>query len=133
PRARGVVAPALLAEVAASAAPDRALHHVATFITGVGARSSYLHLLLENPGVLRLLVRLFATSEFLSAFFLRHPELLDSLVRVDLVRVRWSAVDMRAELGARMAAAGDLETALDTLRRFRHEEFLRIGVHDFEG
>jgi glutamate-ammonia-ligase adenylyltransferase len=40
---------------------------------------------------------------------------------------------MRAELGTRMAAAGDLETALDTLRRFRHEEFLRIGVHDIEG
>jgi len=132
-RALEMLAPALLAEVAASAAPDRALHHVATFITGVGARSSYLHLLLENPGVLRLLVRLFATSEFLSAFFLRHPELLDSLVRVDLVRVRRSPVDMRAELGARMAAAGDLETALDALRRFRHEEFLRIGVHDIEG
>jgi glutamate-ammonia-ligase adenylyltransferase len=49
-RALEMLAPALLAEVAASAAPDRALHHVATFITGVGARSSYLHLLLENPG-----------------------------------------------------------------------------------
>ena len=132
-RALEMLAPALLAEVAASAAPDRALHHVATFITGIGARSSYLHLLLENPAVMRLLVRLFATSEFLSAFFLRHPELLDSLVRVDLVRVRRSPVDMHAQLGSRMAAASDLETALDTLRRFRHEEFLRIGVHDIEG
>jgi glutamate-ammonia-ligase adenylyltransferase len=132
-RALELLAPALLAEVAASAAPDRALHHVATFITGIGARTSYLHLLLENPGVLRLLVRLFATSEFLSEFFLRHPELLDNLVRVDLVRVRRSPVDMRAELAKRMAAATDLETALDTLRRFRHEEFLRIGVHDIEG
>ena len=132
-RALETLAPALLAEVAASGAPDRALHHLATFITGIGARTSYLHLLLENPPVLRLLVRLFATSEFLSEFFLRHPELIDNLVRVDLVRVRRSPVDMRAELGARMAAAPDLETALDTLRRFRHEEFLRIGVHDIEG
>ena len=132
-RALETLAPALLGEVAASGAPDRALHHVATFITGIGARTSYLHLLLENPGVLRLLVRLFATSEFLSDFFLRHPELLDNLVRVDLVRVRRSPVDMRAELGTRMTAAPDLETALDTIRRFRHEEFLRIGVHDIEG
>jgi glutamate-ammonia-ligase adenylyltransferase len=77
--------------------------------------------------VLRLLVRLFATSEFLSEFFLRHPELLDNLVRVDLVRVQRSPGDMRAELAARMAAAPDLETALDTLRRFRHEEFLASG------
>jgi glutamate-ammonia-ligase adenylyltransferase len=131
-RALETLAPALLAQVAASAAPDRALHQVATFITGVGARTSYLHLLLENPAVLRLLVRLFATSEFLSAFFLRHPELLDSLVRADLVRVTRTLDEMHAELGARMAGA-DLETALDTLRRFRHEEFLRIGVHDIEG
>src|SRR5205823_2678744 len=69
------LAPALLTEIARSAAPERALHHLATFVSTIGARTSYLHLLLENPGVMRLLVRLFATSEFLSAFFLRHPEL----------------------------------------------------------
>jgi glutamate-ammonia-ligase adenylyltransferase len=82
---------------------------------------------------MRLLVRLFATSEFLSAFFLRHPELLDSLVRADLVRIERPADEMAADLRARLAAAPDLEAELDTLRRFRHEEFLRIGVHDIEG
>jgi glutamate-ammonia-ligase adenylyltransferase len=127
------LAPALLGEIARSAAPDRALHHVATFVSTVGARTSYLHLLLENPGVMRLLVRLFATSEFLSAFFLRHPELLDSLVRADLVCVVRAPEDMAAELAARLAAVADLEAELDTIRRFRHEEFLRIGVHDIEG
>jgi [glutamine synthetase] adenylyltransferase / [glutamine synthetase]-adenylyl-L-tyrosine phosphorylase len=127
------LAPTLLAEIARSAAPDRALRHVATFISTIGARTSYLHLLLENPGVMRLLVRLFATSEFLSAFFLRHPELLDSLVRADLVRLVRTPDDLAAELSARLAAASDLEAELDTLRRFRHEEFLRIGVHDIEG
>jgi glutamate-ammonia-ligase adenylyltransferase len=127
------LAPALLAEIARSAAPDRALGHLATFVSTIGARTSYLHLMLENPGVMRLLVRLFATSEFLSAFFLRHPELLDSLVRADLVRVVRSVEDMAAELADRLAVAPDLEAALDILRRFRHEEFLRIGVHDIEG
>jgi [glutamine synthetase] adenylyltransferase / [glutamine synthetase]-adenylyl-L-tyrosine phosphorylase len=132
-QALAALAPALLREIAASAAPARALHHLATFVSGIGARTSYLHLLLENPGVMRLLVRLFATSEFLSAFFLRHPELLDSLVRADLVRVERTADEMAADLGDRLAAASDLESELDTLRRFRHEEFLRIGVHDIEG
>src|SRR6266699_3052049 len=127
------LAPALLTEIARSAAPERALHHLATFVSTIGARTSYLHLLLENPGVMRLLVRLFATSEFLSAFFLRHPELLDSLVRADLMRIVRAREDMAAELGARLAAAPDLEARLDTLRRFRHEEFLRVGVHDIEG
>jgi glutamate-ammonia-ligase adenylyltransferase len=132
-QALATLAPSLLAEIARSPAPDRALHHLATFISTVGARTSYLHLLLENPGVLRLLVRLFAASEFLSQFFLRHPELLDSLVRADLVQVERSLDAMAAELDTRLAAAPDLESALDTLRRFRHEEFLRIGVHDIQG
>ncbi len=127
------LAPALLTEISRSAAPERALHHLATFVSTIGARTSYLHLLLENPGVMRLLVRLFATSEFLSAFFLRHPEVLDSLVRADLMRIVRAREDMAAELAGRLAAAPDLESRLDTLRRFRHEEFLRVGVHDIEG
>jgi glutamate-ammonia-ligase adenylyltransferase len=132
-QALSALAPPLLAEIARSAAPERALRLLATFVSTIGARTSYLHLLLENPGVMRLLVRLFATSEFLSAFFLRHPELLDSLVRADLVRVLRTPEDMAAELDTSLAAAPDLEAELDTLRRFRHEEFLRIGVHDIEG
>src|SRR5439155_4039 len=109
------LAPALLTEISRSAAPERALHHLATFVSTIGARTSYLHLLLENPGVMRLLVRLFATSEFLSAFFLRHPEVLDSLVRADLMRIVRARADLAAELAARLAAAPDLESRLDTL------------------
>jgi [glutamine synthetase] adenylyltransferase / [glutamine synthetase]-adenylyl-L-tyrosine phosphorylase len=136
PRRREALAallPSLVAEIADSAAPGRALHHVASFITSIGARTSYLHLLLENAGIRRLLVRLFATSEFLSNFFLRHPELLDSLVRADLVRITRSHDDLARDLAARLGAAEDFESELDILRRFRNEEFLRIGVHDIQG
>ena len=132
-QALSALAPSMVAEIASSAAPDRALHHMASFITLVGARTSYLHLLLENPGIRRLLVRLFATSEFLSNFFLRHPELLDSLVRADLVQLTRTRADLARELAARLGAAEDFESELDTLRRFRTEEFLRIGVHDIQG
>jgi glutamate-ammonia-ligase adenylyltransferase len=132
-RAMAALAPALVAEIARAADPDRALHHLASFIASIGARTSFLHLLLENPGVMRLLVRLFGTSEFLSSYFLRHPELLDSLVRADLVRVTRPRADLDAELSDRLAAAPDQEARLDTIRRFCHEEFLRIGVHDIQG
>jgi glutamate-ammonia-ligase adenylyltransferase len=132
-QALSALAPSLVADIAGSAAPDRALHHMASFITTIGARTSYLHLLLENPGIRRLLVRLFATSEFLSNFFLRHPELLDSLVRADLVQVTRTRDDLARELSARLGAAQDFESELDILRRFRNEEFLRIGVHDIQG
>jgi glutamate-ammonia-ligase adenylyltransferase len=132
-RVIAALAPALVAALADSPDPDRALAHLASFVTTIGARSSFLHLLLENPGVMRLFVRLFGTSEFLSRYFLRHPELLDSLVRADLVRLTRSREEMGDELRSRLAASPDLESTLDTIRRFRHEEFLRIGVHDIEG
>jgi glutamate-ammonia-ligase adenylyltransferase len=131
-RAMAALVPALVSELARAADADRALRHLATFIASIGARTSFLHLLLENPGVMRLLVRLFGTSEFLSRDFLRHPELLDSLVRADLVRLTRTRDDLAAELAARLGGAGDLEDQLDILRRFRHEEFLRIGVHDIQ-
>jgi [glutamine synthetase] adenylyltransferase / [glutamine synthetase]-adenylyl-L-tyrosine phosphorylase len=132
-QALAALAPSLVADIAGSPEPDRALHHMTSFITTVGARTSYLHLLLENPGIRRLLVGLFATSEFLSNFFLRHPELLDSLVRADLVQVTRTRDGLARELAARMGAAQDFESELDILRRFRTEEFLRIGVHDIQG
>src|SRR5262249_13813637 len=41
--------------------------------------------------------------------------------------------DMARDLAARLAVAEDFESELDLLRRFRNEEFLRIGVHDIQG
>ena len=36
-------------------------------------------------------------------------------------------------LGSLLAAATDYESELDAIRRFRSEEFLRIGVNDIHG
>src|SRR5256886_10729119 len=49
------------------------------------------------------------------------------------MRIVRAREDMAAELAGRLAAAPDRESRLDTRRRFRHEEFLRVGVHDIEG
>jgi glutamate-ammonia-ligase adenylyltransferase len=127
------LAPALVSEICHSADPDLALRHMASFIATIGARSSFLSLLLENPSTLRVLVELFGTSEYLSLFFLRHPELLDNLVRVDLVQVDKSKATMAAELVSRLAASSLYEDQLDILRRYRNEEFLRIGINDIHG
>jgi glutamate-ammonia-ligase adenylyltransferase len=106
---------------------------MATLIASIGARSSFLSLLRENPHTLRTLVNLFGTSAYLSQIFLRRPELLDSLVRADLVQLRKDRETMRAELMARLAEVEELEDHLDILRRYRAEEFLRIGIHDSNG
>src|SRR5262249_28225406 len=127
------LAPALLSTILKSADPDLALQNLATFISTIGARTSFLALLRENPGTLRMLVELFGGSPCLANALMRHPELLDTLVRADLVRVHRSAEDLAAEIEVLLAGASDLEDVLDALRRFRNQEFLRIGINDLQG
>jgi glutamate-ammonia-ligase adenylyltransferase len=123
----------LFREVSRAADPDRALAAMANLVASIGARSSFLSLLRENPSTLRTLVGLFGASAYLTQVFLRHPELLDSLVRTDLVQVHKDHLTMHQELFARLAEVKEYEDRLDILRRYRTEEFLRIGINDSNG
>ncbi len=125
--------PVLMAEVLRSGAPDQALFYLAEFSHRVGGRTGFLSLLAENPKTARLLVDLCAHSQLLIDLFLKRPELLDSLMRRDLTRRRKTRDKILAELQASLDGAPDLEGKLDALRRYRAEEFLRIGLHDLGG
>lgn len=125
--------PALIAEIAKSASPDRALFNLAEFSHRVGARTGFLSLLAENPKTTRLLIDLFSNSQFLTELFLKRPELLDSLIRVDLTQLRRPREKMLAELLTALNEIEDLEGRLNVLRRYRGEEFIRIGLHDLGG
>ena len=76
PRRRKILyelAPSLFREVTRTPDPDFALAGMANLVASIGARSSFLALLRENPSTLRTLVGLFGTSAYLSRTFLRHP------------------------------------------------------------
>jgi len=125
--------PLLLDELGRQADPDLALMNLAAFIAGVGARTSFLALLEQHPPTRQVLIRLFASSRYLSTVFIRHPEMLDTLVRSDLVRPRGEAAKLDEELSGLMAATSDFEQRLDALRSLRHQEFLRIAIADLAG
>lgn len=127
------IAPEILFRAAKSPDPDMALSHVERFLTAVGARTMFYALLYEKPKVLEALVRLFGSSRFLSGFLLRHPELLDTFLRNDLSVLYKTKSDLRKELGEELASCDGYEQELDALRRFKHLETLRIGIHDLGG
>ena len=122
--------PALMAEIIKSASPDQALFNLAQFSHRIGGRTGFLTLLAENPETMRLLITLFADSQFLTDLFLRRPELIDTLIRVDLTRVEKRKSEMLRELRAALAESADIEAKLNVIRRFKTEEFIRIGLHD---
>lgn len=125
--------PALMTEIAASGAPDQALLNLSKFSHRIGGRTGFLTLLAENPKTMRLLITLFADSQFLTDLFLNRPELIDTLIRVDLTRIEKTKEGMIAELSAAVRDADDIEAKLNALRRYKSEEFVRIGLHDLGG
>ena len=125
--------PALIAEIAKSGAPDQALFNLANFSHRIGGRTGFLTLLAEKPETMRLLITLFADSQFLTDLFLNRPELIDTLIRVDLTRIDKSRDAMLAELRHNLESADDIEGKLNVLRRYKNEEFIRIGLHDLGG
>jgi glutamate-ammonia-ligase adenylyltransferase len=127
------LSPILLDEMGRLPDPDLALMNLAEFIAAVGARTSFLALLEQHPATRRALLRLFASSAYLSTIFIRHPDMLDTLVRSDLARARRSREELRGEVAGLIAASPDFESKLDALRAFRHQEFLRIAIADLAG
>jgi glutamate-ammonia-ligase adenylyltransferase len=125
--------PLLLDEIRELADPDLALMNLASFIAAIGARSSFLELLEQHPATRRVVLSLFASSAYLSTIFIRHPDMIDTLVRSDLARPRRSLAELDQELRALLVASPDLESRLDAIRAFRHQEFLRIAIADLAG
>ena len=125
----------LLAEATRTPNPDQALRHLANFSSALLRPLPWFELLAGHPATARLLLELFGTSDFLSKYFVRHPELLDGLIRRDLASPRKGPEVLGVEAAARVAArpADDLEGKLAALRRFRNEEVLRIGLNDVSG
>ena len=125
--------PALVDELTRSSDPDQAVFNLAHFSHSIGGRTGFLTLLAENPKTLHVLITLFAESQFLTDLFLNRPELIDTLIRADLTRVVKSREQMLGEMRYALSQCGDTESKLNALRRYKNEEFIRIGLHDLGG
>jgi glutamate-ammonia-ligase adenylyltransferase len=127
------IAPLLLQQVFESPDPDMALANLERFLVAVSSRSSLYALLVEKRELLKLLVSLFGMSEFLSKNLIGNPSLLESMATRSPAGFIKSRQEMSSEVAALLDQAEDFEERLDTLRRYRHEEFLRIGLNDIYG
>jgi glutamate-ammonia-ligase adenylyltransferase len=133
------VAVGLLSDALETPDPDQALSHLSDFAAALRDPAPYFKLLGERRRAARLLLSLFGTSDFLSKRFLRHPELIDALLRSDQVELEKPAATFAAELEERLQHAGGdglddrLERRLGELRRYKDEEILRIALHDIAG
>jgi glutamate-ammonia-ligase adenylyltransferase len=131
---------ALLADALGTPDPDQAISHLADFAAALSEPGPYFRVLAEHRRIARLLLSLFGTSDFLSKRFVRHPELIDMLLREDQVQLEKDAEAFRREAGERLAQVDPklpvddlLERQLGELRRYKNEEILRVAIHDIAG
>jgi glutamate-ammonia-ligase adenylyltransferase len=127
------IAPLLLLEVLESPDPDMAFANLERFVCALRARATFFALLAENRWIIKLLVSLFGTSQFLSQGFIQHPEILDALVSGSQARKIKNRAELQEDLEKLFRQAPGYEEQLDVLRRFRNEEFLRIALNDLQG
>jgi len=127
------IAPLLMQAVIDSPEPDMALTNLEQFLVAMRARATFFALLTENQEIIKLLVSLFATSQFLSRIFIQNPEILDSLVSRGYAVTHKEPEDFRRDLEQHLSRVDNYEDRLEALRRFRKEEFLRIALNDIYG
>ncbi len=126
-------APVILSKASRAADPDMALANTETFIQAIGARTTFYALLSENPSIIEPLIQLFGSSRFLTRYFVNRPELIDVLLQRGQSALFKDRFQMRAELGEELVLAEGIEEELGILRRYRNEEFLRVGIHTLGG
>ncbi len=114
--------------------PDMALNNWDRFITAIDNPVDHIRRLQLQPQRLRILIAIFAGSQFLSDTLIRNPDFLDWVTEYEVVRKQRTREEIHADLlqftGQAYNHQLDERSWLNALRRFRRREILRIGTRD---
>ena len=120
----------LLSEVAD---PDAGLIDFERFVQRATGRAELFQFLDDNPRAIEVLVRLFATSRYLTETVLRNPQTLRELIRHRRLADLKSREEFLEGALSVVGSAPDNASRLDALRRYQRWELLRIGACDAFG
>ena len=104
--------------------PDRALNNWERYVAALDEPGHHFRTLMRQPTRLELLIRIFATSQFLADALVRSPELFDWVTEPERLRRRRRLQDVVRELG-------EHRFWLPRLRILRRREILRIAIRDY--
>ena len=116
-----------------SADPDRAVANLGRWAGAVGSRVSAYGMLASYPTAARMLLTVFAASQFFADLLIHTPEYLEVLTNPTIRERGRDAGALWADLSRRVGIAKTPNARRDALRRFKPPEVLRIGVRDLLG
>jgi [glutamine synthetase] adenylyltransferase / [glutamine synthetase]-adenylyl-L-tyrosine phosphorylase len=123
----------LLADIAASAAPQLAARSLAALAAAHPDPGGFTALLRRRPGFRRRLVPLVAASRSLGAWLATHPTEADRLADGRAFAAPRPREELVAEAVAVVDEGSGPAAAWDALRRFKRRELLRVAVRDLAG
>ncbi len=125
------LAPRLLDAAEASGAPDEAFNRFDDFFSGLATSVQVQSLLLAEPKLLELLVKVMAYAPELARTLARRPAVLDALLDPGFFGPL-QPEDVRAVEDAAARVDG-FEDAMDAVRRVHREQAFRVGVQVMSG
>jgi glutamate-ammonia-ligase adenylyltransferase len=130
-----VILDRLLRAAATAASPVVVTSRVLRILEAIGARSSYLALLKEQPPALARLIDVCAISGFLARQIADYPLLLDELIDVNAFEELPSRAGFAHELAARTERLppGDPERQVEALRQFQKAAVFSVALADLTG
>ncbi len=133
PRSRKLfneIFPPLFGEIISSPDPDMALNHLESFLASQGSWEAFQSLVRLDVSAVKVLVAIFANSEYLSRMLISRPVFLQNLSESRKASGAGTCMKFKKELAIALERTGDLADKLDALRRFKHQEEIRIGMAD---
>ena len=120
---------------AARERPAALLERVLRILEAIGARSSYLALLIEQPAALTRLIEISAISGFLARQVAEFPLLLDELIDPKVFEELPSRAGFARELAARTEhlPADDPERQVEGIRQFQKAATFAVALADLSG
>lgn len=126
----GAILSDLLAGIAETADPDRALVHWDRYVQATLNRGTLYDYLRESPRLLHYLCVIFGNSPAMADTLIRDPTLVYWLASPGVLDQAPTPRTLRISLDHMLSNVSAKELQLDALRRFKRREMLRIGMRD---
>ena len=113
--------------------PDRAITHLNQFVEKGGGRESILGFLAEQQESLDILLKLFASSDYLSQILVEQPGLLETLFQTETISRPRSEETLTEGMEKIVGSQVSSEEKFNRLNHLKRSEELAIGVRSIIG
>ncbi len=128
----GRIADPLLSALAEAPDPDAAVRGLSRYVGCRSGRAMFFDYLGDDPRALDVLAIVFGASPLLTDVLVRHPDYFHWLV-AQVERSAPDRQDLEEELDALLAGSADHASTLETLKRWKRREILRVGTRELLG